>query len=190
VKHRPRESEGPGHGACQDFRVEDHSQAEGRGEGRGRGQAEATKAEAKAEAAKAKAEAAKEEHNKRGAPCHEVRGDMAVLAPRAAVTAQEQALPAAHAQRVCAAGRRWVLLVARGGAGDAARAARCGAREGGHGGGAACLQVAFLWFVLPAALMPGSVLILSSPAVFSLRGAAALASSGGVLRPLAVSERL
>ena len=83
-----------------------------------------------------------------------------------------------------------MLLVARGGAGDAARAARCGAREGGHGGGAACLQVAFLWFVLPAALMPGSVLILSSPVVFSLRGAAALASSGGVLRPLAVSGRL
>ena len=44
--------------------------------------------------------------NKRGAPCHEVRGDMAVLAPRAAVTAQEQALLAAHAQRVRAVGRR------------------------------------------------------------------------------------
>ena len=53
-----------------------------------------------------------------------------------------------------------------------------------------CLKVAFLRFVLPAALMPGPVLILSSPVLFSLRGAAALAFSGGVLRPLAVPGRL
>ena len=53
-----------------------------------------------------------------------------------------------------------------------------------------CLKVAFLRFVLPAALMPGSVLCLSSPVVFSLRGAAALASSGGVLTSLAESGRL
>ena len=58
-------------------------------------------------------------------------------------------------------------------------------------GGCCCLEVAFLLrFVMPAALVPGSVLFLSSPVVFSLRGAAALASSDGVLRPLAVSERL
>ena len=57
-------------------------------------------------------------------------------------------------------------------------------------GGRCCLKVAFPRSVLPAALMLGPVLFLSSPAVFSLRGAAALASSGGVLRPLAVSGRL
>ena len=76
-------------------------------------------------------------HNIHGTPYHEVRGDVAVLAPRAAVTAQEKALLAALLQRVSAVGGRWVLLVPPGGAGDAARAAWCGARRGGRWGGAA-----------------------------------------------------
>jgi len=50
-------------------------------------------------------------------------------------------------------------------------------------GGAAYLQVTFLRFVLPAAPMPGSVLFRRSPLVSCFRGAAALASSGGMLSP-------
>ena len=50
-------------------------------------------------------------------------------------------------------------------------------------GGAAYLQVTFLRFVLPAAPMPGSVLFRRSPLVSCFRGAATLASSGGMLSP-------